>query len=260
MSPVSPVTIDIPQVRRWVELNSRSLALALSEAVKDHSIVLVGDRHIDRADSLRHSVAAQLPKLKLAGLQTVAVELNESLQARVDQLHGDFEMIRQQVKSFAPVGWFEGNCEIVAMAKALSLKVLCIDAWESQVGPKSETAHWYNSRESAITKALSTQINKDEKVLVVIGDDHVHKMEVKSYDDGKIIPLGQRLSRDFGVDHVISFRICESKSTFDGLFFSSAAKVADLLPTTYELPLVLPNKGPARGDPRVANSDHVIVF
>jgi hypothetical protein len=79
MSPNNPATIDIPQVRRWVELNSRSLALALSEAVKNPSIVLVGDQHIDRADSLRYSVAAELPKLKLAGLQTVAVELNELL-------------------------------------------------------------------------------------------------------------------------------------------------------------------------------------
>ena len=157
------------------------------------------------------------------------------------------------------MGWDEGNFDILIMAKLLGLKVVLIDYDDGRVDSMKDNAKYQNERGSQMFSTLKSQIDQKSKVLVFIGNAHVHKKMVEGYADGKIKRLGMHLAEEYGDNRVSSVRFVGNKSSFDRLpsFMSKAPSPEKISEGKNEV-VILPDVGPIKGDERVSATDYII--
>lgn len=255
------LTVTEKACQEFVEQNKEQVADALSKLVKDHRFVLVGESHLSESEPIRHEVVTALGRLQKEGLTHIALEAKSTNQTVVDNLDYSDPQIRQilKTKKVAGVGWGEGNFDILIVAKLLGLKVVLIDHDDGRPDSTRDSALWQNRRDGQMIDALKRQIDDKSRVLVFIGSDHVHKKMVKGYADGKVKRLGMRLTEEFGDESVASVRYVGRSSNFDNLpSFMSKAPTPEKISHGKNEVVIIPDKGPAKGDDRVSAADYII--
>lgn len=260
----SPIEIE---VINWINQNKKTPSEIFVELVKEKKILLVGESHLNEYEPIRDAVAASLLELQEQGLTHVALEMDSRKQVEVDSLNYSSPDIRQQLEKIAPIGWGDGNIDILIMAKQLGLQVLLINYTDDRPDSKTNNAYYQNHRDKHMTDIITSNMDQNSKCLVFIGSRHVHKSVVEKErvisEKGKhlgVKRLGARLSEHFGKQNISSIRALNRTANFDGLlsFMSNSLKVEDVSKSGIGEVVVLPDSGPIKGDPRVTDTDFVI--
>ena len=197
---------------------------ALSNMLKGHSFVLVGEQHDPEQDPQRYAVAKSLPRLRSEGLTHVAVELGSDMQGVIDGFDYSSPGIRDDLKALNIVGWSDGNLEVVIAAKKAGLKVLCIDQ-----PPKpgediatTENAGWHNKRDRWMQKVIDRELapkwmglkkilgrdaSPDGKILILVGSCHLPRRSAEEDVDyfhyrKHVTRIGARLIKKYGRSEV----------------------------------------------------------
>ncbi len=252
------------ECRYFIESNKKKIPDALIQLVKGCKFVLVGEGHLSEAEPIRQEVAKSLAELQKEGLTHVALEVDSNKQELVDSLDYSDPSIRNILKKskLGLPGWFDGNFDILIEAKRLGLKVQLIDYSPEAVSQeKKDTALFQNLRDSRMFDMINSETNKESKILVFIGSRHVHKKPVDSFNDGKVKRLGARLMEEYGDEQVASIRFVAGSTNFDNLpSFMSKTPFPEELYNKQNEPVILPDKGPIKGDERVSATDYIITM
>jgi hypothetical protein len=247
--------------QEFVEQNKKQVSEALSRLFENNKFVLVGESHLSESEPLRHEIVKALGELQKEGLTHIALEVNSSSQAIVDNLDFTDPQIRQILKErkVAGIGWGEGNMDILIASKLLGLNVVLIDHDDGRPDSMRDNAQWQNQRDERMVETLRSQIAEDSKVLVFIGSSHVHKQMVEGYSDGKIKRLGMRLVEEYSQERVASVRYVGRSKSFDNLpGFMSKTPSPDKISRGKNEVVIIPDQGPVKGDDRVSAADYII--
>jgi hypothetical protein len=140
----------------------------------------------------------------------------------------------------------------------LGLKVILIDAKEDLGLQKSVESQ--NMRDEHMFKTLTSKLDENSKVLIFIGNSHVHKRPFLDYSVGFVKRLGARLTEQYG-DAVKSIRYVGPMDRFDGLlpFESRTPTLQDIFGKGKEV-VIIPDQGPVKGDEKVSAADFIITI
>jgi len=251
------------EVSNFIEASKRSVPEALSGMIKDSRFVLVGEMHTGECEPVRHDVVNSLARLQREGLTHVALELKSDHQRIIDSLDYSDPDIKKVLdgKNIRPILWSDGNWDILIEAKRLGLKVVLLDYDDGRPESEHENSRWQNLRDSKMEEVLSGQIDEESKTLILIGNDHVQKKELGTYEDGKTKRLGMRLSEKYGGDTVKSIRHVSEEGAFDGLWsFMTDSPTPKSISKGNKEAIIIPDDGPVKGDPRVTGADYIVAI
>lgn len=253
----SPEEINIIE---FIRKNKKNPTDIFRQLIKDKKIILVGEYHLKESEPIKDSVASSLLELQEQGLTHIGLEMDSRFQSQIDKLDYFSPNIKDQLKQFTPIGYTDGNLNVLVMAKQLGLNVVLVNYDDDRPESQKNNANYQNKRDEHMTNLLMGSLDKKSKCLVLIGSRHVHKSIVENVADGPIKRLGTRLSEKFGNDQVVSIRALNHSSHFDGLlsFTSKTPSVEDISPKEEGEVVVLPDSGPIKGNPRVTKSDFII--
>lgn len=263
------------EIQVFIESHKQPVTEVLTELIRNNRFVLVGESHLGECEPIRKSVADALPRLQQEGLTHVALEANSANQVIVDELNYDDPKIKEvlRAKRIVPVGWREGNLDILVTAKKLGLKVVLINYNDNRPDAERDDEWWQNYRELEMLKRISQNMDGESKMLIFIGNDHVHKSVIKNIQDkatlnglgriitfrdvaeytmdidmegtGRVAPLGMRLTHRFGEENVSSIR------------YVPHLVPKDVLIPNHEV-VIIPDQGPVKGDSRISRADYII--
>lgn len=266
------------EAKEFARKNRMTVQEGLQKALSKAKFVLLGERHLGEYGSVSQAIVDSLAFLKKeAGLTHIALEIGRDKQAAMDRLSADDPKLREKIKSLGGPNWREGQTEVVVKALQLGLKIICIDVHTAS-RPKDDNiaagATFQNYRDEEMAKLLKSQIKGSDKVLVLIGNAHVHKKVVerglsRNYKGDELIPdtdqprdikrLGARLVDDHGKEKVISIRSCMRISKIDArIFLSDAPAAGDIVEGSD--PVILPDTGPVKGSEKFTASDFIIIW
>ncbi len=197
------------------QIYDERISTFLSDKLKDHSFIMVGEKHGPEQDPQKCAVAKSLARLKSEGLTHVAVELHSDIQELVDGLDYASPDIKDELRGLNAShleGWSEGNLEILIAAKKACLNVLCIDLAHKS-DDDTENARWENKRDKwmqkiidkevapkwmRLKKMLGRNVSPTGKMLVFIGSTHLPRKptdeDVDYFHYGKhVTRIGPRL-------------------------------------------------------------------
>ncbi len=256
---------DVAVTRNFLEAHKVPLAQGLIDILRSSKIILIGDAHTPAGERLRTDIASTLPQLSAeGGITSVAVELDSIHQQRVDDLEADNPDLESAISDIAPAGWYPGNIAFLVAAKRLGLKIICIDLTNRQKNSLSKNnTMWQNMRNSHMFQSLEKTITEDDKILVLVGADHIHRQIVeRGVGLESIRPLGMRLTEKYGDSLIRSVRPAyrEGGGHFDNLlpFMSKTPTIAEVINKDDPITIV-PDQGPVKGDSRVSATDYVVI-
>lgn len=256
---------QITEMRSFIAENGMAVLVALSKFLRNSQFVLLGDNHSSSVETnaMRNSVTKSLERLKIEGLTYLALELPANLQGLINELDCSTPSSRiLAVGKLIEVIPLE-LIEMLIEAKRVGLNILCIDDSDPNLhnGPLANTAYAQNTRDETMFQVLSANVKPTDKVLIFIGSAHVHKKSVESYHDGRVMRLGTRLVEQYENQSVISIRHVLSTSYFDASlgFRTDAVKARETFTGTNKM-MIIPDKGPLKGDPRVSAADYIIFY
>ena len=254
--------------QEFIESNKMSVSEVLVKLIKDKQFILVGESYLAECEPIRHEIAMVLSTLQGEGLTHIALEGYTEKQAVVDSLDYTYPQVKQILKEKKiDGGWGEGNYEILITAKLLGLKVVLIDFMHDVVIDVGDGAvrvgdtgylPTNNQRNTRMMEILESQIDERSKVLVFIGNDHVHKKEVRRMFEIEK-PLGAHLVEKYDNENVSSVRHVGEDIYFDYLpdFFSKTTTPKRISAGKKEV-VVLPDIRPIKPDERFVAADYVI--
>lgn len=254
----------VKEILEYIERHKKYVGDSLSELLKESRFILVGESHAPTADPLREEVASSLARLRSEGLTHVALEANSAYQRIIDSLNlsefnSDSDIIETLRQKHVGLGWSDSNFHILIEAKKLGLKVLLIDYDDGRPYTERDNASYQNLRDEKMFETINSQIDGNAKVLIFIGNAHVHKKEVRGYRDGKVKPLAMRLVEKYGDGEVKSIRYVGENEHFDGLpEFMSQTPTPQEIPASHVETIIIPDQGSVKGDPRVCATDFIV--
>ena len=280
----------IAVTQEYVSNHKVTVAGALGRELKSGSrYVLIGEHHLDELEGQRRAVAASLVTLKEAGLTHVGIETDRSFQDALDTLNIDVDDPERAVEKCLKGIHGRGHAAIVVEAKKLRLRILCIDhtkeldkhhkkyagagyirnpdrSYEAVPYPDGyyrELAGISLRRDEVILKNVEDQLPSDGKILIYIGQAHVHEKPKEIIANVSISRIGTLLAKKYGEKAVVSVRdVLSKRAGFDSeqSYFSRTAPMSKVL-TKKELDdevFMLPDTGPVRGSPRETQTDYLI--
>lgn len=251
---------EIETIERFIRENRKSVCDGLKEIVSKHKFTLIGEVHVNERDPVRKEIASTLKELKEKGLTHVGLEISSDEEERLDAL--DYTKSDEYLKKEIRAPYM---CDVLIAAKRNGLKVVYMDKpmpagiSDRDYGRLSDNGTYQNSRDKHMFDLLTNSMGKKDKALVYIGSKHVHENYTEKNKDGiKINRIGTLLSKKYGGDEVGSIRSVLFESSFDGLIVSKKKSLRDVMPGHKGF-MILPDKGPIKGDPRVTGTDYMIV-
>ncbi len=258
------------ECREFIESNKEKISDALLHLVKDYKFVLVGEGHFPEVEPIRQEIAKCLVELQKTGLTNIVLELDIRDQDIIDNLDYSDPNIKDVLKSkIKAPGWFDGNFDILIEAKRTGLKVQLIDCTYKELpgypktGHRGNTTLVNNSRDEKMFSNIKLKTHEDSKTLVFIGSRHVHKkiIEKNIKKNKEVKRLGTHLAEEYGDKEVASVRFVGRSMKFDNLVSarSKTPSPEDLYDKQNE-PVILPDKGPIRGDETASAADYIITI
>lgn len=279
------------QILAHILKNSKEPREFIEDKIRNCRFILIGETHVpDKTmEMIRNFILSNLRDFKEQGLTHICLEAPRQYQELMDEILNDeviekikkidklelnfseeaekeyeeackiyedaLKNLKEKIKI---IGWTDTHYKIIIEAKKLGLEVQLIDYADERPDLEKDSASYQNLRDSMMMEKIKELIesNPNAKILILIGNAHVHKKPVESYADGYVKRLGFRLVEEYGDEAVVSIRYCSPKWSIDDSisFISGIPRVNDVSQRG-ELSII-PDTGPVK-DERITASDYI---
>ncbi len=244
------------QIQEYVANNSTLLKDKLPEIIEKYKFTLIGENYVFDCEPIRQEIVKVLPDLKKRGLTHVMVEVPNGKQDFVDNLDYTDKDVANILKKNLSSFISSGVRDIMIMSKLLGLKLVCID--EKPDNSHANNTFWQNKRDGFMFETLQKNIDENSKVLIFIGDGHIHKSPTKTFDGVNYVTrIGTLLNKKYE-NQVCSVRNVLPNFKFDGLFLSKKSTSPSRISVGKNEIVIIPDDGLVKGDPRITNADYIV--
>lgn len=265
------------RIKEYILEHKMSINDGLISALEGRQFLLVGEYHTNNLNDIRLEIVKSLPLLKEKGLTHIGLELRNEIQEVIDSLDYTSPTIKDDLLSIPNM--YENIIDILIQSKLLGLKVVCLDDGDSvdklyrvwDLNPNDY--RFFNTkkyeklrnlegkidsrRDISMFSTIHNKISEINKMLIFIGNNHVHKKCVEVIGNKPIVRIGTLLTDNYGNDKVACIRYCKLSDSIRGTK-NDALRYQNFL-SNNQIPIMLPDSGPLEGDFRYYAADYLMV-